>query len=192
MIGHYLNSCEPVCYVYVCLCLLLYSLQFLLCVFIDAFYFETLTDRFYWDAWDPVHVSEAMLALGNILNFTRLFHLLAINEHLGPMLISLERMIKVSIGGLVISMSGRFTRNRDIAGTSIQSTFGNDRIVSHSRMTPNSSRWRNEAIAVARTSHACLLVSLSTAARTVGMFIYISNDVIHCLTVSQNDFRSGP
>lgn len=52
-------------------------------------------DRFYWDDLDPVHVGEAMFAVGNILNFARLFHLLAINEHLGPMLISLERMIKV-------------------------------------------------------------------------------------------------
>ena len=54
------------------------------------------TDRYYWNAWDPVHVCEGLFAVSNILNFTRLFHLLAINEHLGPMLISLERMIKVS------------------------------------------------------------------------------------------------
>lgn len=53
-------------------------------------------DRYYWDAWDPVYVCEALFAIGNILNFARLFHLLAINEHLGPMLISLERMIKVN------------------------------------------------------------------------------------------------
>lgn len=53
-------------------------------------------DRYYWHAWDPVHVCEGLFAVGNLLNFTRLFHLLAINEHLGPMLISLERMIKVS------------------------------------------------------------------------------------------------
>jgi len=53
-------------------------------------------DRYYWDAWDPVHVCEGLFAVGNILNFTRMFHLLAINEFLGPMLISLERMIKVS------------------------------------------------------------------------------------------------
>jgi len=40
-------------------------------------------------------VCEGLFAVGNILNFTRLFHLLAISELLGPMLISLERMIKV-------------------------------------------------------------------------------------------------
>nr|AWJ68223.1 putative transient receptor potential channel 4 [Hirudo verbana] len=51
-------------------------------------------DRFYWDSWDPTHVCEALFAIGNIVNFARLFHLLSINEHLGPMLISLERMIK--------------------------------------------------------------------------------------------------
>jgi len=53
-------------------------------------------DRYYWNAWDPVYVCEGLFAVGNILNFTRLFHLLAISELLGPMLISLERMIKVS------------------------------------------------------------------------------------------------
>ena len=52
-------------------------------------------DRFYWDAWDPAYVSEALFAVGNILNFTRLFYLMAISEHLGPMLVSLERMLKV-------------------------------------------------------------------------------------------------
>lgn len=56
---------------------------------------DCAADRYYWNAWDPVHVCEGLFAVGNILNFTRLFHLLAINEHLGPMLISLERMIKV-------------------------------------------------------------------------------------------------
>ena len=54
-----------------------------------------LSDRFYWDAWDPGHVSEALFAVANILNFTRLFYLMAISEHLGPMLVSLERMLKV-------------------------------------------------------------------------------------------------
>ncbi|ELT93222.1 hypothetical protein CAPTEDRAFT_147411, partial [Capitella teleta] len=53
-----------------------------------------LAYRYYWDSWDPVHVCESLFAVGHILNFSRLFHLLAINEHLGPMLISLERMIK--------------------------------------------------------------------------------------------------
>lgn len=55
------------------------------------------SDRFYWDAWDPNHLTEACYAVGNVLNFTRLFYLLVINDHLGPLLISLERMIKVNI-----------------------------------------------------------------------------------------------
>jgi len=59
--------------------------------------FFACLDRYYWHALDPEHVCEALFAVGNILNFSRLFHLLAINEHLGPMLISLERMIKVRV-----------------------------------------------------------------------------------------------
>ena len=69
------------------------ALEILLLTYLIILY---AVDRYYWDAWDPVHVCEGLFAVGNILNFTRLFHLLAINEHLGPMLISLERMIKVS------------------------------------------------------------------------------------------------
>lgn len=53
-------------------------------------------DRHFWNVTDPGHVTNALFAIGNILNFTRLFQLMAISEHLGPMLISLERMIKVS------------------------------------------------------------------------------------------------
>ena len=56
-----------------------------------------LTDRFYWSAWDPCNVSEALNCVANVLTFARLFYLLAINEHLGPMLISLERMVKVRL-----------------------------------------------------------------------------------------------
>ena len=57
-----------------------------------------LIDRFYWSSWDPCHVSEGLTCVANVLTFARLFYLLAINEHLGPMLISLERMVKVIHG----------------------------------------------------------------------------------------------
>ena len=59
------------------------------------------TDRFYWSAWDPCNVSEALNCVANVLTFARLFYLLAINEHLGPMLISLERMVKVKPHSLI-------------------------------------------------------------------------------------------
>lgn len=52
-------------------------------------------DRFYWDTLDPTNMCEALYSVANVLTFARLFYLLAINEHLGPMLISLERMTKV-------------------------------------------------------------------------------------------------
>jgi hypothetical protein len=103
MIKEYPNSCE----------LMVYSSfsESSSTTIIGCIFFLISADRFYWDAWDPVHVSEAMLALGNILNFTRLFHLLAINEHLGPMLISLERMIKVSSVDSFFLRSARFAIN---------------------------------------------------------------------------------
>ena len=59
-----------------------------------------IVDRYYWSALDPGNISEALYSAANVLTFARLFYLLAISEHLGPMLISLERMIKV--GNIII------------------------------------------------------------------------------------------
>ena len=60
-------------------------------------------------------MSESLYSVANVLTFARLFYLLAINEHLGPLLISLERMIKVSARGLVyiaLTELGAFFRKR--------------------------------------------------------------------------------
>ncbi|XP_063439378.1 short transient receptor potential channel 7-like [Mytilus trossulus] len=51
-------------------------------------------DRFYWDSWDPINMSEGLFAVANILSFSRISYLLPANEALGPLQISLGRMIK--------------------------------------------------------------------------------------------------
>lgn len=55
-----------------------------------------VADRFYWDTLDPVIVSEGMFAVANVFSFCRLFYVLAANDTLGPLQISLQRMISVS------------------------------------------------------------------------------------------------
>ena len=55
------------------------------------------TDRFYWSTMDPIVVAEGLFAIANVVSFTRLFYLLAANEQLGPLQISLRRMIGVSV-----------------------------------------------------------------------------------------------
>jgi hypothetical protein len=39
------------------------------------FYFY-LTDRYYWDPWDPHNVAEGLFAIANIISFTRLSYML--------------------------------------------------------------------------------------------------------------------
>ena len=56
-----------------------------------------IVDRYYWEPWDPQHISEGLFAVGNVLSFARLSYLLAANEHLGPMQISLAKMLKVKL-----------------------------------------------------------------------------------------------
>ncbi|XP_050396877.2 short transient receptor potential channel 7 isoform X1 [Patella vulgata] len=50
-------------------------------------------DRFYWDAFDPINLSEGLFAIANILSFARISYLLPANESLGPLQISLGRML---------------------------------------------------------------------------------------------------
>ena len=49
-----------------------------------------------WMKWDPVNLAEGMFAIANILSFSRISYLLPANEYLGPLQISLGRMLKVS------------------------------------------------------------------------------------------------
>lgn len=53
----------------------------------------TLYDREKWDAWDPTLVSEGIFAIANIFSSLKVVYIFTINSHLGPLQISLGRMI---------------------------------------------------------------------------------------------------
>lgn len=46
-----------------------------------------------WDPFDPMLLSEGVFAAGNIFSFLKLVHIFSINPHLGPLQVSLGRMI---------------------------------------------------------------------------------------------------
>ncbi|XP_048773231.1 short transient receptor potential channel 7-like isoform X2 [Ostrea edulis] len=50
-------------------------------------------DRFYWQPFDPINAAEALFAVANILSFSRISYLLPANEALGPLQITLGRMV---------------------------------------------------------------------------------------------------
>ncbi|XP_071951202.1 short transient receptor potential channel 4-like isoform X2 [Antedon mediterranea] len=47
-----------------------------------------------WSAWDPTLISESMFAVANILSMLRLVYFFTANSHLGPLQISLGRMVE--------------------------------------------------------------------------------------------------
>ncbi|KAL8582753.1 hypothetical protein ACOMHN_061632 [Nucella lapillus] len=51
------------------------------------------TDRMQWTKQDPSNVAEGLFALANIISFSRIINILPANEALGPMQISLGRMV---------------------------------------------------------------------------------------------------
>ncbi|XP_033119925.1 short transient receptor potential channel 4-like isoform X2 [Anneissia japonica] len=51
-------------------------------------------EREFWSAWDPTLISEAMFAVANILSMLRLVYFFTANSHLGPLQISLGRMVE--------------------------------------------------------------------------------------------------
>ncbi|CAF1250908.1 unnamed protein product, partial [Didymodactylos carnosus] len=58
-------------------------------------------DRFYWVACDPNNVGEGLFAIANICSFSRICFLLPAFQHLGPLQISLGRMMS-DIGKFII------------------------------------------------------------------------------------------
>lgn len=52
-------------------------------------------DRFYWISFDPINVAEALFAIANLFSFGRVCFLLPANQNLGPLQITLGRMINV-------------------------------------------------------------------------------------------------
>ncbi|KAK3787112.1 hypothetical protein RRG08_030275 [Elysia crispata] len=53
------------------------------------------TDRIFWSPYDPMNMQEGAFSVANILSVIRIIYLLPANESLGPLQISLVRMIKV-------------------------------------------------------------------------------------------------
>ncbi|CDW55245.1 transient receptor potential gamma protein [Trichuris trichiura] len=49
--------------------------------------------RRYWNEWDPTLISECVFATANIFSSLKVIHMFTINPHLGPLRISLGRMI---------------------------------------------------------------------------------------------------
>ncbi|ESO90970.1 hypothetical protein LOTGIDRAFT_122406, partial [Lottia gigantea] len=66
--------------------------DFLLSITITDIKYDAI-NRFYWDPFDPVNLSEGLFAMANILSFARISYLLPSNESLGPLQISLGRML---------------------------------------------------------------------------------------------------
>ncbi|CAF0823158.1 unnamed protein product [Rotaria sordida] len=58
-------------------------------------------DRFFWVPFDPVNVAEGLFAIANIFSFSRICFLLPAIQHLGPLQISLGRMMS-DIGKFII------------------------------------------------------------------------------------------
>jgi len=54
-----------------------------------------LKDRFYWQNLDPINLSEGLFAIGNLFSFARLSFYLPANQQLGPLQITLGKMINV-------------------------------------------------------------------------------------------------
>ncbi|KAG8585000.1 hypothetical protein GDO81_004856, partial [Engystomops pustulosus] len=54
---------------------------------------EKATERHLWDTWHPTLVAEALFAIANIFSSLRLISLFTANSHLGPLQISLGRML---------------------------------------------------------------------------------------------------
>ncbi|XP_060587786.1 short transient receptor potential channel 7-like [Ruditapes philippinarum] len=52
-----------------------------------------VADRYFWSKFDPINLSEGLFAIANIISFSRISYLLPANEALGPLQISLGRML---------------------------------------------------------------------------------------------------
>ena len=50
-------------------------------------------DRENWDTWDPMLIAEGMFAAANIFSNLKLVYIFSVNPHLGPLQVSLSRMM---------------------------------------------------------------------------------------------------
>jgi len=46
-----------------------------------------------WDAWDPMLISEGLFSAANIFSSLKLVYIFSVNPHLGPLQVSLSRMV---------------------------------------------------------------------------------------------------
>ncbi|XP_077296878.1 transient receptor potential-gamma protein-like isoform X3 [Arctopsyche grandis] len=49
--------------------------------------------REHWDAWDPMLLSEGLFSAANIFSSLKLVYIFSVNPHLGPLQVSLSRMV---------------------------------------------------------------------------------------------------
>ncbi|XP_066245604.1 transient receptor potential-gamma protein [Euwallacea similis] len=61
-------------------------------------YYEVLhnsvvVERKDWDAWDPMLISEGLFSAANIFSSLKLVYIFSVNPHLGPLQVSLSRMV---------------------------------------------------------------------------------------------------
>lgn len=59
----------------------------------DALQQTAFIPREEWDTFDPQLISEGLFAAANILSALKLVHIFSINPYLGPLQISLGRMV---------------------------------------------------------------------------------------------------
>lgn len=72
------------------------SLYFSYCallLFFFLFQYNGSRPREEWEMWHPTLIAEALFAISNILSSLRLISLFTANSHLGPLQISLGRML---------------------------------------------------------------------------------------------------
>ena len=50
-------------------------------------------DRENWDTWDPMLIAEGLFAAANIFSNLKLVYIFSVNPHLGPLQVSLSRMM---------------------------------------------------------------------------------------------------
>ncbi|XP_070179708.1 short transient receptor potential channel 7-like isoform X2 [Littorina saxatilis] len=72
------------------------------------------TDRMHWEKLDPINLAESLFAMANIVSFSRIVNVMPANEALGPMQISLGRMVgdfvkffvftALAVGAFIVSL----------------------------------------------------------------------------------------
>jgi hypothetical protein len=65
---------------------------------------KIILDRFYWNTFDPINLSEALFSFGLTLSFFKLCFWLPAIESIGPLQIILIRMISVFVFIIIFSL----------------------------------------------------------------------------------------